>query len=42
MIILDSLTEFQRLYGTGKKWLRCMEAVNNVENIRPGVLVRTH
>lgn len=37
MIILDSLTEFQRLYGTGKKWLRCMEAVNNVENIRPGV-----
>jgi len=37
MIILDALSEFQRLYGTGKKWLRCMEAINNLEKIRPGV-----
>lgn len=37
MNILNSLAEFQRLYGTGKKWLRCMEAVNNLEKIRPGV-----
>lgn len=37
MIILDSLSEFQRLYRAGKKWQRCMEAINNVENIHPGV-----
>lgn len=37
MIILDCLTEFQRLYRSGKKWQRCMEAINNLDNIRPGV-----
>lgn len=37
MIILTSLAEFQRRYRTGKKWQRCLEAINNLENIRPGV-----
>ena len=37
MIILDALSEFQRLYRTGKKWQRCMEAINNLEKLRPGV-----
>ncbi|THD39005.1 beta-galactosidase subunit beta, partial [Enterobacteriaceae bacterium ML5] len=37
MIILDSLHEFERLYRSGKKWQRCREAINNLENIRPGV-----
>lgn len=37
MIIIDSLSEFQRVYRAGKKWQRCMEAINNIENIYPGV-----
>lgn len=37
MIILDSLSEFQQRYRAGKKWQRCMEAINNIENIRPHV-----
>ncbi|APS35627.1 TPA: beta-galactosidase subunit beta [Serratia marcescens] len=37
MIILESLAEFQRIYHSGKKWLRCMEAIANVERISPNV-----
>ncbi|KAB8306071.1 beta-galactosidase subunit beta [Rouxiella chamberiensis] len=37
MIILGSLAEFQQLYHTGKKWQRCMEAINNIEKIHSGV-----
>ncbi|WP_455424699.1 beta-galactosidase subunit beta [Dryocola sp. LX212] len=37
MIVLQTLEEFQRIYHAGKKWLRCMEAINNVGNIQPAV-----
>ncbi len=37
MIILDSLSEFQQRYRSGKKWQRCMEAINNLGTIRPNV-----
>lgn len=37
MIILATLDEFRRLYGQGKKWQRCQEAINNIDNIQPGV-----
>ncbi|HIF6780565.1 TPA: beta-galactosidase subunit beta, partial [Serratia marcescens] len=37
MIILESLAEFQRIYHSGKKWLRCMDAIANVDRISPNV-----
>lgn len=37
MIILESTAEFQRIYHSGKKWLRCMEAIANVDRISPNV-----
>lgn len=37
MIILNTLDEFQRIYREGKKWQRCMEAINNLKNIYPNV-----
>ncbi|BBS38201.1 beta-galactosidase subunit beta [Enterobacter cloacae complex sp. 2024EL-00215] len=37
MIVLDSLEQFQQLYRTGRKWQRCVEAINNIDNIQPGV-----
>ena len=37
MIILESPAEFQRIYHSGKKWLRCMEAIANVDRISPNV-----
>lgn len=37
MIIIKSLAEFQLIYRAGKKWQRCMEAINNIEHIVPNV-----
>lgn len=38
MIIINSLLEFSRIYlSQGKKWQRCVEAINNVANIQPRV-----
>lgn len=37
MIIVESLAEFQLIYRAGKKWQRCMEAINNIERIEPDV-----
>jgi evolved beta-galactosidase subunit beta len=37
MIILNTLEEFQSVYRAGKKWQRCMEAINNLKNIKPDV-----
>lgn len=34
MIILNTLDDFQRIYHAGKKWQRCMEAINNLKNIK--------
>ncbi|WP_435953298.1 beta-galactosidase subunit beta [Dryocola sp. BD626] len=37
MIILKTHEAFRREYRAGKKWQRCMEAINNLGNIRPDV-----
>lgn len=37
MRILDNLEQFRQIYHSGRKWQRCIEAINNVDNIRPGV-----
>lgn len=37
MIIIESLAEFQLIYRAGKKWQRCMEAINNINHIEPNV-----
>lgn len=37
MIVLDSLEQFQQLYRAGRKWQRCVEAINNIDYIQPGV-----
>ena len=37
MIVLESLEQFQQHYRTGRKWQRCSEAINNIDNISPGV-----
>ncbi|CAI1677523.1 beta-galactosidase subunit beta [Serratia proteamaculans] len=37
MIIIESLAEFQLIYRAGKKWQRCMEAINNINHIETNV-----
>jgi evolved beta-galactosidase subunit beta len=37
MIILNTLDEFKSVYRAGKKWQRCIEAINNLNNIKPNV-----
>ena len=37
MRILDNLEQFKQIYYSGRKWQRCVEAINNIDNIRPGV-----
>lgn len=37
MKILDNLEQFKQIYHSGRKWQRCVEAINNIDNIRPGV-----
>ncbi|MGB7801448.1 beta-galactosidase subunit beta [Buttiauxella sp.] len=37
MIILNTLEDFKRIYHAGKKWQRCMEAINNLNNIQPNI-----
>ncbi len=37
MIILDNIEQFTALYKEGRKWQRCLEAINNIEHIKAGV-----
>ena len=37
MIILASLDQFKSLYRDGRKWNRCVEAIENISNIQPNV-----
>ncbi|MCW8327714.1 beta-galactosidase subunit beta [Photobacterium sp. SDRW27] len=37
MIILANLEQFKTLYRDGRKWNRCVEAIENTGNIRDGV-----
>ncbi|MEX3073879.1 beta-galactosidase subunit beta [Vibrio alginolyticus] len=38
MIVLDSLEQFKVVYRDGRKWNRCVEAIENVANIKDGVM----
>ncbi|MBD1572214.1 beta-galactosidase subunit beta [Vibrio sp. S17_S38] len=38
MIILDNLEQFKVVYRDGKKWNRCIEAIDNLNNIQPNVM----
>ncbi|WP_022942208.1 beta-galactosidase subunit beta [Psychromonas hadalis] len=37
MIILDNLAQFKSLYRDGRKWNRCIEAIENIDNIKDNV-----
>ena len=37
MRILDNLDQFRALYPSWRKWQRCLEAIENIGNIQPGV-----
>ena len=37
MRIIDNLEQFRQVYASGKKWQRCVEAIENIDNIQPGV-----
>jgi evolved beta-galactosidase subunit beta len=37
VIILDNIEQFTALYKEGRKWQRCLEAIDNINNIRPDV-----
>ncbi|EAR53972.1 evolved beta-D-galactosidase, beta subunit; cryptic protein [Photobacterium sp. SKA34] len=38
MIVLNSLAQFKLVYRNGRKWNRCVEAIENIENIKEGVM----
>ncbi|HIF9167445.1 TPA: beta-galactosidase subunit beta [Photobacterium damselae] len=38
MIVLDNLEQFKSVYRNGRKWNRCVEAINNISNIKDGVM----
>lgn len=38
MIVLESLEQFKIVYRDGRKWNRCLEAIDNIANIKDGVM----
>ena len=38
MIVLDNLEQFKVVYRDGRKWNRCVEAIENIANIKDGVM----
>ncbi|AUW04149.1 beta-galactosidase subunit beta [Vibrio campbellii] len=38
MIVLDNLEQFKVVYRDGRKWKRCVEAIENIANIKDGVM----
>ena len=38
MIVLDNLEQFSVVYRNGRKWNRCVEAINNIDNMKDGVM----
>jgi evolved beta-galactosidase subunit beta len=38
MIVLESLEQFKQVYRNGRKWNRCIEAIENCANIQDGVM----
>lgn len=37
MIILNSLEDFRQRYHSAKKWQRCLQAIDNLPQLKPGV-----
>lgn len=35
MLLLKNLEEFENRFKIGKKWLRCREAIESIQNIKP-------
>lgn len=38
MHVLDNLEQFKVVYRDGRKWNRCVEAIENIANIKDGVM----
>lgn len=38
MIVLDNLEQFKVVYRDGRKWNRCVKAIENIANIKDGVM----
>ncbi|WP_050910851.1 beta-galactosidase subunit beta [Vibrio campbellii] len=38
MIVLDNIEQFKVVYRDGRKWNRCVEAIENIANIKDGVM----
>ena len=38
MIVLDNIEQFKVVYRDGRKWNRCVEAIDNIANIKDGVM----
>lgn len=38
MILLKNLQQFKQVYRSGRKWNRCVEAIDNITNIKAGVM----
>ena len=38
MLILNSFDEFKDIFRSGKKWIRCKEAIENISNIKENEL----
>ncbi|YCO04301.1 beta-galactosidase subunit beta [Vibrio sp. VNB-15] len=38
MIVLDNLEQFKVVYRDGRKWNRCVEAIENIAKIKGGVM----
>lgn len=38
MYVLDNLQQFKTVYRDGRKWNRCIEAIENIENINENVM----
>ncbi len=38
MIVLNDYDQFKVVYRSGKKWNRCVEAIENIQNIKDGVM----
>ena len=37
MIVLENLEKFKEIYRSGRKWNRCLEAIDNLKNMKMGV-----
>ena len=38
MIVLENLAQFKVVYRDGRKWNRCIEAIENIADIKDGVM----